>query len=131
MDAKQYSQAVVVAKAVFGKAGTGSSEFSFTGHSLGGGLAMQSAMSLNDKKGRKATTFNAAGLALTKQFSLKSRKDMKNHDIVTDPLSNFQHLNVLQAVPGRNSYHIGNYRGLNPVSHHSIDNFRGIWSEFQ
>ena len=106
-------------------------ELNFVGHSLGGGeAALNSLVTSNDKlKGRKAFTFNAAGVSDLTKFTegtwktpFKSEKMIEAYILRTDPLNILQ--NRSPAMPDVN----GNRHYLSPkdlpsvYNGHSIDN---------
>ena len=126
---KQYEKAANNAKQL--SKTLGDMELNFVGHSLGGGeAALNSLVTSNDKlKGRKAFTFNAAGVSdLTKikegtwKTPFKSEKKIEAYILRTDPLNILQ--NRSPAMPDVN----GNRHYLSPkdlpsvYNGHSIDN---------
>ena len=86
-----------------------STEVNFVGHSLGGGEAALNSLVTSDcgYEGRKAFTFNAAGVgSITKMLegglraSLKSEGKINAYILTTDPLNNIQ--NIHPAMPNVN-----------------------------
>ncbi|SUJ10992.1 RHS repeat-associated core domain [Sphingobacterium spiritivorum] len=74
----------------------GDSELTFTGHSLGGGLAEANSISTGDK----AITFNAAGVSpLTSGTNRKSNTDA--YIMTTDPLNAVQMTTVIPSAGGK------------------------------
>ena len=126
---KQYEKAANNAKQL--SKTLGDMELNFVGHSLGGGeAALNSLVTSNDKlKGRKAFTFNAAGVSDLTKFKegtwktpFKSEKKIEAYILRTDPLNILQ--NRSPAMPDVN----GNRHYLSPkdlpsvYNGHSIDN---------
>ena len=126
---KQYEKAANNAKQL--SKTLGDMELNFVGHSLGGGeAALNSLVTSNDKlKGRKAFTFNAAGVSDLTKFTegtwktpFKSEKMIEAYILRTDPLNILQ--NRSPAMPDVN----GNRHYLSPkdlpsvYNGHSIDN---------
>ena len=126
---KQYEKAANNAKQL--SKTLGDMELNFVGHSLGGGeAALNSLVTSNDKlKGRKAFTFNAAGVSDLTKFKegtwktpFKSGKKIEAYILRTDPLNILQ--NRSPAMPDVN----GNRHYLSPkdlpsvYNGHSIDN---------
>jgi RHS repeat-associated protein len=116
---KQYTQAKENAEAISNQLGT-KTELTFTGHSLGGGLAALNALVTD----RGALTFNAARVSdITKIKEggiggfFKSESDIKAYIMTTDPLNSLQPAkangDVINIIPT----HLSSiYNG------HSIDN---------
>ncbi|WEA00844.1 DUF6443 domain-containing protein [Mucilaginibacter sp. SJ] len=121
---KQYKESVDNALALQKKLGN---KLSFTGHSLGGGMAALNAM----VTGLHATTYNAAGLSLATILKFGGRQalkfDWKSHVnafiMWTDPLNYLQFVQpLLRQAQGKRTYFTpvtlsGYYNG------HSIQNF--------
>jgi len=77
----------------------GNAELTFTGHSLGGGLAENNSLHTGDK----AITFNAAGVSpLTSGTQRKSNTDA--YIMTTDPLNAVQRSTILPAAGGNRHY---------------------------
>lgn len=103
-------------------------ELSFVGHSLGGGeAALNSLITAGDGVGRKAFTFNAAGVGdITKlvegETPFGSEKNINAYILMTDPLNAVQNNSILMPdVNGKRHYLVPTdlpslYNG------HSIDN---------
>lgn len=121
---KQYSSAAFNAGEISKALGT--TELTFTGHSLGGGEAALNAL-LTD---RKAITFNAAGVGAATKFAegtwttpFKSESKIDAYILRTDPLNKMQD-NLSPILPGVN----GNRHSLWPkdlsstYNGHSMDN---------
>lgn len=109
---EQYAQS----KSIVGqlKERLGGSELTFTGHSLGGGLAEANSISTGDK----AITFNAAGLSSFTKAGGKSNTDA--YIMTTDPLNAVQ-LGSRAASAGGNK-HFLQPRSLSGVYNgHSIN----------
>jgi RHS repeat-associated protein len=120
----QYGQSVKTALQISNYLGDGSN-LSFTGHSLGGGLAALNAFAT----GRNATTFNAAGVApitILKTLGLEAYLTAKitAYILTTDPLNYIQ--NRSQTLPHVNGDR--NYVGPSDfgaiVDGHGIDSMR-------
>ena len=109
----------------------GNMELNFVGHSKGGGEAALNSLVTSNRtlKGRKAFTFNAAGVSNTTKFAegdwttpLKSESKIEAYILLTDPLNKVQ--NKEPALPNVN----GNRHYLLPmdrpsvINGHSIDN---------
>jgi RHS repeat-associated protein len=94
----------------------------FTGHSLGGGLASLAALLTNNN----AITFNAAGLsnATMEQYQVQNANTNLIDAVIIrgDPLNTIQWLTpgVNQAT-GNRSFITSTVLSLNPVTYHSID----------
>ncbi|WP_314244739.1 DUF6443 domain-containing protein [Empedobacter tilapiae] len=77
----------------------GSSELTFTGHSLGGGLAENNSLYTGDK----AITFNAAGVSsLTSKTLKKSNTDA--YIMTTDPLNALQKTSLIPTAGGNKHF---------------------------
>ena len=126
---KQYHNAVENAKTL--SKALSNTELNFVGHSLGGGeAALNSLVTSNEKLiGRKAFTFNAAGVGdITKiaegswKTRFKSEKNINAFILTTDPLNLLQNSNpIMPDVNGNRNYLLpkdlpSTYNG------HSIDN---------
>jgi len=104
---------------------------SFTGHSLGGGLAALNAM----VTGRSAITFNAAALsdATLKRYNAygKTTSNITAHSIIGDPLTFVQAISHLiyntNEAQGNHVYHKSPERYLNLKRYHDMDNFIKIF----
>mgnify|MGYP006163128449 CR=1 FL=1 len=83
---EQYVQSTENAKAL--KRELNGAELSFTGHSLGGGLAEANSLTTGDK----GITFNAAGLSgpTKKSLGLKGASNVDAYILATDPLNGLQ-----------------------------------------
>jgi uncharacterized protein RhaS with RHS repeats len=91
---EQYKQSVEVAGKLSDK--LGSAELSYTGHSLGGGLAEANANTTGDN----AITFNAAGLSVFSPGGNKESKTTDAYIVTTDPLNAAQELSGLPTAGG-------------------------------
>ncbi len=112
---------------------------SYTGHSLGGGLAMKAAASFTDfVDNRRAITFNAAGVATDwgEIFpdiynSLAGwNKYMENHYIIGDPMTSINTIAPFYGTYGKSVGYLPHSISLNPLAYHSMDAFRGRYNEF-
>ena len=105
----------------------GEIELNFVGHSLGGGeAALNSLITFGAGKGRKAFTFNAAGVSMATKIreggidlAYKSENNINAYITVTDPLNILQ--NGTSFLPNVNG--IRKYVLPNRLNGHSIDNF--------
>jgi len=89
MMTKQYQAAADIARTLTAKVGT--ENVTFTGHSLGGGLAQHAASVV----GGKAVTFNAAGpppLWSPADYERQKQARMTNYEVAFEPLSTVQTL---------------------------------------
>lgn len=123
---EQYHLSAENARNISKKLGKGV-ELNFVGHSLGGGeAALNSLLTSGDGIGRKAFTFNAAGLSLATKIKeggytmpFKSENCINAYITITDPLNLVQNgNNLLPSVNGNR-----HYRLPNRINGHSIDNF--------
>ncbi|WP_280696007.1 hypothetical protein [Chryseobacterium sp. H1D6B] len=123
---KQYSQSTENAEAISKQ--LGSTELTFVGHSLGGGLAALNALVTD----RSAMTFNAAGVGdMTKLIDggvniFKSESKIDAYIMTTDPLNKMQngHTALGQFVPdvNGNRHYIRQTKTLvTALGGHSID----------
>ena len=102
-------------------------ELNYVGHSLGGGeAALNSLATYGDGIGRKAFTFNAAGVSLATKFReggltmvLKSERNINAYITINDPLNCIQ--NRTNLLPNVNGNRI--YRFPNSIMGHGINNF--------
>ena len=137
----QYREAVELAQIV-AKSGSVPSRregLSFTGHSLGGGLAMAAAISFQRRDSRYAHVFNPAGIKVT-PFNVANHiynglagknRNLHSHVIVgkignliaTDPVTGLNVLTPMMYVPGDTTTYTSRTR--NPFSNHSMNAFRG------
>lgn len=110
---KQYEESKVIAGDL--KRELGNAELTFTGHSLGGGLAEANSIVTGDK----AITFNAAGLSpLTKKGGTSNTEA---YIMVTDPLNAVQATHPLMPTAGGNKHYL-QPRSINGVLNgHSIN----------
>ena len=111
---RQYMESKSIANTLKGI--LGDSELTFTGHSLGGGLAEANSIETGDK----AVTFNAAGLSVfTKGLFAKSNTEA--YIMINDPLNAAQTMNSwLPRAGGTANYLMPrSLRGL--INGHSID----------
>lgn len=127
---QQHSLSAKNAKEIASQLENTGEELTFTGHSLGGGLA-----ALNSNLTRnKAITFNAAGVGMATKLreggvtaALRTEGLIKAYIMITDPLNNLQNNNIsvlgilMPDVNGKRHY-------INPTSNasrfngHSMDN---------
>ena len=101
-------------------------ELNYVGHSLGGGeAALNSLITNGEGKGRKAFTYNSAGISLItllKEGGLRtvfrSEKSINAFIVITDPLNYLQKNSILPQANGNKIY-------VKPqkLNGHSIDNF--------
>lgn len=105
----------------------GEKELNFVGHSLGGGeAALNSLITFGAGKGRKAFTFNAAGVSMATKIreggisqAYKSENNINAYITITDPLNIIQNRTILLPnVNGNRKYVLPNR-----LNGHSIDNF--------
>jgi RHS repeat-associated protein len=129
----QHQQAIALAQLASGRFDNRPGALSFTGHSLGGGLALTGANSLQTSFARvnhhrDVKTFNPAGIAIgphnaidlaIKGLTGKNAK-MENHVMAFDPLNIVNTFGF--AVPGSTVYHSPKSPTWDP---HSIRAFRG------
>jgi len=109
----QYKESTEIAKGLKGK--LDGAELSFTGHSLGGGLAEANSIATGDK----AITFNAAGLS-----SLTKRGGTSNADayiMITDPLNAVQTVHPGLSTAGGNKHYLQPRSVGGVINGHSID----------
>jgi len=93
----QYTQSIKTVDAL--KKIIGSAELTFTGHSLGGGLAENNSLHTGDK----AITFNAAGVSpLTSGTLKKSNTDA--YIMRTDPLNALQKISAIPTAGGNKHF---------------------------
>ena len=89
----QYSMSARNAKEISHDIGR-KTELTYVGHSLGGGeAALNSMVTSGDGKGRKAVTFNAAGVGVLTMVANKARNtggNVKAYVMITDPLNMIQ-----------------------------------------
>jgi len=123
---EQYEESVANAKILSSK--LPDSELNYVGHSLGGGeAALNSLVTFGQGKGRKAFTFNAAGISLMTKVEnhvlLNSERSIEAYMLITDPLNAIQN-KFRPYLPSAN----GNIHYLLPqdiesiYNGHSIDN---------
>jgi hypothetical protein len=72
----------------------GNKELTYTGHSLGGGLAETNSITTGDK----AITFNAAGVSF---FTASGKSNVTAFIMTTDPLNLIQQVSIIPAAGGR------------------------------
>ena len=110
----QYHDAVENAKMISAFLGD-NTELNYVGHSLGGGEAAINSLvtSNNNSKGRKAITFNAAGVGMATKLregglitSLKSESKINAYILVTDPLNIIQNGNTMLPSVNGNRYYL-------------------------
>ncbi len=139
-ESPQYSRARDLARIVSSRLPNRPGALSFTGHSLGGGLAMEAAGSLPTSirrvnHHRNAKTFNAAGVSVTISEvprnvwngAIGRNIGFENHVVVGDPLSAPNSI-----VPGMGTLGGVNYRSpvsLNPLTSHGISAFKGKFKD--
>ncbi|MFT4072930.1 MAG: hypothetical protein QM654_13525 [Dysgonamonadaceae bacterium] len=105
----QYYNSAKNAKAI--SQAVGETELSFVGHSLGGGEAALNSL-VTDGVGRKAFTFNAAGVGDITKFvggtwktPLKSESNIEAYILHTDPLNKLQNSSpIMPDVNGNRHY---------------------------
>lgn len=123
MESSQYEQAVALALEV--SMATGGNVV-FTGHSLGGGLAVAAA---NAAKGR-AITFNAAGVG--SRYNSGSHSGVRAHLIRGDALSATQNNRftvlglIMPNTVGQRVYHNSISAWDTPLGRHSMKQFKGL-----
>jgi hypothetical protein len=113
---RQYQESVhnaIVLKQLFGDS------LSFTGHSLGGGMAEANARATGDS----ATTFNAAGLSVltTVVLGLGSNFDTNAYIMASDPLNAMQLSSPLLTTAGGNQHFLPVTSSSQATNGHSID----------
>lgn len=112
--AEQYNQSTDNAKEL--KRNLKDAELTFTGHSLGGGLAEANAIATGDN----AITFNAAGLSVFSPGGDKLSKTTDAYIVTTDPLNALQSSTGLPTAGGRKHFiEPGSTQGA--ANGHSID----------
>jgi RHS repeat-associated protein len=119
---EQYKQSVINAKAI--TEGLGDAELTFTGHSLGGGLAAANALAT----GKNATTFNAAALssATKKTLGLNNTKGYIFNVVVSGEILNFSQSLAGMKLEGATYMLNASYsllpkiRAIQRVNNHSI-----------
>lgn len=111
---EQYSQSKTIAS-ILSKSIKG--ELTFTGHSLGGGLAETNSVNT----GRDAITFNAAGASLLSKGLNQKKSKIDAYILATDPLNFIQRLSDGLSTAGGNKHYLipSTSRGL--YNGHSID----------
>lgn len=121
--AEQYDQSVEIAGKLKDK--IGNAELTFTGHSLGGGLAEANAIATGDN----AITFNAAGLSVFSPGGAQKSKTTDAYIVTTDPLNALQSSTGLPTAGGRKHFiEPGSTQGA--ANGHSIDSvIEGIKTE--
>jgi len=126
---KQYENAAKNAKKL--SKTLGNTELNFVGHSLGGGeAALNSLITSDDKlKGRKAFTFNAAGVSDITKFSegtwktpLKSEGKIEAYILRTDPLNILQNSSPVMPDVNGNRHYLYPKDVPSVYNGHSIDN---------
>ncbi|MFW0739985.1 RHS repeat-associated core domain-containing protein, partial [Flavobacterium sp. T12S277] len=111
---EQYQQSTDNAKEL--DANLKGAELTFTGHSLGGGLAEANAIATGDN----AITFNAAGLSTFSPGGLQKSTTTDAYIVTTDPLNAVQGATGLPTAGGRKHYiEPGSSQGA--ANGHSID----------
>ena len=121
----QYDESISLARELSKKYG---SNLSFTGHSLGGGLASLNAYAT----GSEALTFNAAGLSYLTQLRYgytsltyiwnSTKADINAYIFMTDPLNALQTLTIGLKADGNRHYLFPKDKS-SVVDGHSINNF--------
>ncbi|WP_264536548.1 DUF6443 domain-containing protein [Flavobacterium sp. N1736] len=112
--AEQYKQSTDNAKEL--DASLKGAELTFTGHSLGGGLAEANAIATGDN----AVTFNAAGLSVFSPGGLQKSTTTDAYIVITDPLNALQGATGLPTAGGTKHYiDPGSTQGV--ANGHSID----------
>ncbi|WP_164933030.1 DUF2974 domain-containing protein [Tropicibacter alexandrii] len=132
-DSPKYTQAKGIAAYVSGKT---QGPLSFSGHSLGGGLAMEAANALpasirRVNPHRDAKTFNATGVRDTIQEITNNvwmgmigrNTKMKNHVVLGDPVSSLNAVTLGMGIFGFLTYY--SPISWNPLSNHQMAAFRG------
>ena len=106
-------------------------ELNYVGHSLGGGeAALNSLVTSNDKlKGRKAFTFNAAGVSDITKYSegtwrtpFKSERKIEAYILRTDPLNKLQNNSPVMPDVNGNRHYLWPKDFPSVYNGHSIDN---------
>ena len=111
---EQYSESVVVAGKLKDK--IGNAELTYTGHSLGGGLAEANSIATGDN----AVTFNAAGLSVFSPGGLQKSDKTDAYIVTTDPLNALQGGTGLPTAGGKKHFiEPGSTQGA--ANGHSID----------
>lgn len=108
----------------------GEMELNFVGHSLGGGqAALNSLITEGDGVGRKAFTFNAAGVGDITKFNegtwktpFKSEKNINAYILRTDPLNRLQNNSPLMPDVNGNRHYLLPKDISSIYNGHSIDN---------
>ena len=134
-DSPQYSQTRDLAGIVSDATPNRHGALSFTGHSLGGGLAMEAANSLSTSilsinLHRGAKTFNAAGIKVTAaeipgniwNGMIGNNSRMQNSVVIGDPLSTLNAISPGMGTSGRVHYYAPN--SFNPITNHGLTPFR-------
>jgi len=111
---EQYNQSVEVAKKLDKK--LDGAELTFTGHSLGGGLAEANSIAT----GNSAITFNAAGLSVFSPGGTKVSNKTDAYILTTDPLNAAQGVSGLPTAGGKKHY-ISPGSNQGAKNGHSID----------
>lgn len=125
---KQYESSVENAKKISGD--LGETELSYVGHSLGGGeAALNSLVTDGDGVGRKAFTFNAAGVGDITKFvegtwktPFKSESKINAYILRTDPLNKLQNSSPIMPDVNGNRYYLSPKDLPSFYNGHSIDN---------
>lgn len=134
----QYDQARSLAGIVSGATSNNQGALSFTGHSLGGGLAMEAANSLAHRGGydninyhRDVKTFNAAGISHTVSEGPRNiwnglsgaNRYMHNNVVIGDPVSTLNAISPGMGTFGSVDYYAPN--SFNSLVNHGLTPFMG------
>lgn len=125
---KQYESSAKNAKKISGD--LGETELSYVGHSLGGGeAALNSLVTDGDGVGRKAFTFNAAGVGDITKFvegtwktPFKSESNIDAYILRTDPLNKLQNSSPIMPDVNGNRHYLWPKDLPSVYNGHSIDN---------
>jgi RHS repeat-associated protein len=125
---KQYESSAINAKKISGD--LGETELSYVGHSLGGGeAALNSLVTDGDGVGRKAFTFNAAGVGDITKFvegtwktPFKSESKIDAYILRTDPLNKLQNSSPIMPDVNGNRHYLWPKDLPSVFNGHSIDN---------
>lgn len=124
---RQYHVSAANAQKVSSELNKEGIELNYVGHSLGGGeAALNSLLTYGEGKGRRALTFNAAGVSLATKIKegglsipFKSERSIKAYITLTDPLNIIQNGNkLLPSVNGKRAYVLPKR-----INGHDIENF--------
>ena len=125
---EQYESSAKNAKKISGD--LGETELSYVGHSLGGGeAALNSLLTDGDGVGRKAFTFNAAGVGDITKFGegtwktlFKSESNIEAYILSSDPLNRLQNSSPIMPDVNGNRHYLKPTDASSIYNGHSIDN---------